>query len=51
MNLIEISSVVIEIQGVENAELMVLVNDTLVHHTGFLTTDTQPCALIWEGFT
>ena len=33
MNLIEIGSVVIEIQGVENGELAVPLNNTLVRHT------------------
>ena len=46
MNFIEIGSVVIEIQGVENGDLVVLVNNTLVCHTSFLATDTQPCVLI-----
>ena len=46
MFLIEIVPVVIEIQGVENGELLVPVNNTLVHHTAFLTADTQPCVLI-----
>ena len=32
MNLIEIGLVVIEIQGVENGELVVPVNNTLVRH-------------------
>ena len=40
MNLIEIGSVVIEIQGVESGKLAVPVNNTLVHHTAFLATDT-----------
>ena len=46
MNLIEIGLVVIEIRGVENTELAVPVNNTLVHHTAFLVTDTQPCVLM-----
>ena len=46
MNLIEIGPVVIEIRGVENSELAVPVNNTLVHHTAFLATDTQPCVLM-----
>ena len=33
VNLIEINLVVIEIQGVENDELVVPVNNTLVRHT------------------
>ena len=40
VNLIEIGPVVIEIQGVENSELAVPVNNTLVHHMAFLATDT-----------
>ena len=40
MNLIEISLVVIEIRGVENNELAVPVNNTLVHHTAFLAAGT-----------
>ena len=46
MNLIEIGQVVIEIQGVENGELAVPVNNTLVCHTDFLAADTRPCVLI-----
>ena len=40
VNLIEISPVVIEIRGVENGEIAVPVNNTLVRHTTFLATDT-----------
>ena len=36
VNLIEISPVVNEIQGIENGKLAVPVNNTLVHHTVFL---------------
>ena len=32
--------IILEIQGVENGELEVPVNSTLVHHTAFMTTDT-----------
>ena len=46
MNLIEIDLVAIEIRGVENGELVVPVNNTLVHHMAFLATDTRPCVLI-----
>ena len=46
MNLIEIHQVVMEIRGVENGGLAVLVNNTLVCHTAFLTADTRPCVLI-----
>ena len=47
VNMIEISPVVIEIQGVENGELMVPVNNTLVCHMAFLAADTQPCVLMY----
>ena len=40
VNLIEISSAVIEIQGAENGELAFPVNNTLVCHTAFLAADT-----------
>ena len=46
VNLIEIDSVVIEIRGAENGELVVSVNNTLVSHTAFLAADTRPCVLI-----
>ena len=46
VNLIEIGPVVIEIRGVENGELAVPVNNTLVCHTAFLAADTRPCILI-----
>ena len=46
VNLIEISPVVIEIRGVENGDLAVSINNTLVCHTSFLATDTQLCVLI-----
>ena len=46
VNLIEINLVVIEIQVVENGELAVPVNNTLVCHVAFLATDTRPCVLI-----
>ena len=46
VNLIEIAPVVIEIQGVENGELAVPVNNTLVRHTAFLAADTRPRVLI-----
>ena len=41
----EINTVVIEIQGVENGELAVPVNSTLVHYMAFLAADTWPCIL------
>ena len=47
VNLLEISLVVIEIQGVENGKLMVPVNNTLVSHRAFLAANTQPCVLIY----
>ena len=46
VNFIENGPVVIEIQGVENSDLVVLVNNTLVCRTIFLAVDTQPCVLI-----
>ena len=46
MNLIEIGPVVREIRRVENGELAVPANNTLVRHTAFLATDTQLCVLI-----
>ena len=45
VNWIEIGPVVIEIPGVENGELAVPVNNTLVHHSAFLATDTRLCVL------
>ena len=50
VNLIETGPVIIEIQGVENGELAVPVNNTLVHHTVFLAADTRPCVLIIVSF-
>ena len=46
VNFIEIGTVVIEIQGTENGELVDPVNNTLVCHTAFLVADTRPCVLI-----
>ena len=46
VNSIEIGPVVIEIRGVENGELVVPVNNTLLRHTAFLAADTQPYVLI-----
>ena len=46
VNLIEIGPVVIEIRGVENGELAVPANNTLVRHMAFLATDPRPCVLI-----
>ena len=46
VNFIENGPVVIEIQGVENSDFVVLVNNTLVCRTTFLAADTQPCVLI-----
>ena len=40
VNLIDIGPVVIEIREVENGELAVSVNNTLVRHAAFLATDT-----------
>ena len=49
VNLIVISPVVIEIQGVKNDKLAVPVNNTLVCSMAFLATDTQPCVLDLES--
>ena len=46
VNLIEISPVVMEIQWVENGDLVVHINNTLMCRTSFLATDTRPCVLI-----
>ena len=46
VNLIEIDPVFIEIREVENGDLVVLVNITLVCCASFLAADTQPCVLI-----
>ena len=46
VNLIEISPVVSGVSGVENGDLVVPLNNTLVCYTFFLATDTQPCVLI-----
>ena len=46
VNLIEIGPVVIEIRGVENGELAVPVNNTLVSHTAFSAAETRPCVLM-----
>ena len=40
VSLIEIGIVVIEIRGVENGKLPISVNNTLVHHSAFLATNT-----------
>ena len=48
VNVIEIGPVIIEIWGAENSELVVPVNNTLVHHMAFLAADTQPCVLIYS---
>ena len=47
VNLIEISLVVIETRGVENGDLAVPVNNTLVCCTSVLAADTQLCVLIF----
>ena len=46
-NLIEIGPEVIEIWGVENGDLAVPVNNTLVCHVSSLAADTRPCILIY----
>ena len=38
VNLIEIGPVVVEVQGVENGDLVVPINDTIVCRTSFLAT-------------
>ena len=40
INYITLGPIVIEIPGVENAELAVLINNTHVHHVSFLDADT-----------
>ena len=45
MNLIEIGQVVIETR-IEKGELVIPVNNAVVHVTAFLATDTQLCVLI-----
>ena len=47
VNLIEINPAVIEIWGVENGDLVVPVNNTLVCHTTFLLSNTRPCILMF----
>ena len=46
-NLIEIDLVVIEIWGIENDDLAVPVNKTLVCRMSFLAADTRLCVLIY----
>ena len=46
-NLIGICLVVIEIRGVENGDLVVPVNNTLVCHMSLLATDTRLCVLMY----
>ena len=46
VNLIEISKMFIEIREVENSELVVPVNNTLVCHKAFLAADLRQCVLI-----
>ena len=46
VNLIEIGSVFVEIRRVENDDLAVPVNNTLVCCMSFLAADTWPCVLI-----
>ena len=50
VNLIEIGPLVIEMRGVENSDLAVPVNNTLVCRTSFLAADTQPCVLMSQVF-
>ena len=46
INFGKIRPVVIEIQGVVNSDLVVLVNSTLVCSMAFLTAETWPCVLM-----
>ena len=46
INLIEIGPMVIDIRRIENSELAVPVNNTLVCNTAFYATDTPLCVLI-----
>ena len=46
VNVIEITPVFMETRGVENSDLVVLVNNTLVCCTSFLTVDTRLCVVI-----
>ena len=46
VNVIEIGPVVIEISGVENGDLAVPVNNTLVCRMSSFAADTRPCVLI-----
>ena len=46
VNCIEISPVVVEIQGVENGDLEVPVNNTLECRLSFLAADTRLCVFI-----
>ena len=48
---IEIGVVVIEIWVVENGDLVVPVNNTLVCHTSFLAADTRPCVSMFFNIT
>ena len=50
VNLIKICPVVIKIQGVENDELAVPVNNTLECHTAILAANTLPCDLMLSNF-
>ena len=50
VNFIEISPVVVEIWGINNGELAVPVNNTLVRHTAFLADETQLCVLILHTY-
>ena len=51
-NLIRIGPIVVEIRGVENGDLVVPVNNTLVCHTSSLAADTLLCVLMTttDGF-
>ena len=43
---VQINLVIIEIWGVENSDLMLSVNNTLVRIAPFLVVDTELCVLI-----
>ena len=46
VNVIEITPVFMETRGVENSDLVVPVNNTLVCCTSFLAVDTRLCVVI-----
>ena len=46
VNWLEIGQVVVEIREIENGNLAVPVNITLVRHMAFLAADVRPCVLM-----